>query len=232
MSDRDRVSRQYATEENLETRMSVWHPTLDGREPACEALYAVTRGAPARVLEVGCGTGAFAARIAAALPEATFVAVDTSERFVELTRSRGLDARLADVEDLPFDDDSFDVVAAMWVLYHVGDLHRGLAEIRRVLRPGGLLVAVTNGDEHVAELRRDAGGEPVRTHFSSENGEAALLRHFDEVSRDDLRTRAFFADHTAAVAYLHSSQEDVDWHLPDFDGPREYAGHATVFVAR
>lgn len=231
MTDRDHVHRQYATEEHLETRTSVWHPTLDGREPACEALAAVTRDSPARVLEVGCGTGAFAARIAAALPSSDLVAVDQSARFVELTSRRGLDARRADVQDLPFDDESFDAVAAMWMLYHVSDLHRGLAEIRRVLRPDGRLVTVTNGDEHMADLRRAAGGDPVRTHFSSENGEEALLHHFEDVTREDLHTRAFFPDHATALAYLHSSQEDIAWDLPPFEGPREYAGHATIFVA-
>lgn len=232
MTDRDHVVRQYATEEHLETRMSVWHPTLDGREPSCEALSAVTADSPGSVLEVGCGTGAFAARIAAALPDAALVAVDQSERLVELTAQRGVDARVADVQDLPFDDESFDVVAALWMLYHVTDLHRGLAEIRRVLRPGGRFVAVTNGDEHLADLRRDGGGGPVLTQFSSENGEEALLRHFEHVTRDELRTRAYFPDREAALAYLRSSQEDVDWQLPHGDGPREYAGHVTVFVAR
>ena len=72
---------------------------------------------------------------------------------MELTAARGVEARVADVQDLPFADDSFDVVAAMWMLYHVPDLDRGLAEVRRVLRPGGRLVAVTNGDGHTAELR-------------------------------------------------------------------------------
>ncbi|MGA8846424.1 MAG: class I SAM-dependent methyltransferase [Nocardioides sp.] len=231
MTDRDHVDRQYATEEHLETRMSVWHPTLEGREPACEALEALIHDAPGQVLEVGCGTGAFASRIAAALPSSQLVAVDQSARFVELTTRRGLDSRRADVQDLPFPDDSFDAVAAMWMLYHVTDLHRGLAEIRRVLRPGGRLVAVTNGDAHLADLRTAAGGEPLQTPFSSENGEVALRRHFASVAREDLRTRAFFPDHDAAVAYLHSLQVDVDWRLPAFDGPREYAGHVTVFVA-
>jgi SAM-dependent methyltransferase len=232
MTDRDHVSRQYATEDNLETRTSVWHPTHDGREPSCEALDAVVREAPQRVLEVGCGTGAFAARVAARLPSAELVAVDQSERFVTLTARRGVDARHADVQDLPFDDASFDAVAALWMLYHVADLHRGLAEIRRVLRPGGCFVAVTNGDTHLADLRREAGGEPMLTQFSSENGEEALLRHFSDVARDDLRTRAFFPDHAAVMTYLRSFQEDVAWELAPFDGPREYAGHVTVFVAR
>jgi SAM-dependent methyltransferase len=106
------------------------------------------------------------------------------------------------VEHLPFRDDAFDVVAALWMLYHVADLQGGLAQVRRVLRPGGLFVAVTNGDEHVADLRREAEGGPVVTAFSSETGEGVLRHHFGRVGREDIATRAVFADHAAAAAYL------------------------------
>ncbi len=232
MIGRDQVLRQYASEDNLQTRMSVWHPTADGREPTCEALDAVLAAAPTSVLEVGCGTGAFAARVAAALPDAQLVAVDQSPRLVELTRSRGVKAHVGDLQDLHFADDSFDVVAALWMLYHVRDLHLGLSEARRVLRPGGTFVAVTNGDHHLADLRREAGGGPVLTHFSSENGEDALLHHFEHVERLDLHTRAFFPDRDKALAYLTSSGEDVDWQLAPFEEPREYVGHVTLFIAR
>jgi SAM-dependent methyltransferase len=234
MNQPDAVRTQYAREGNLETRRSVWQPTPDGRDPVAVAAAVVgeaARAGGAAVLEVGCGTGAFAERVAAEKPDATIVATDQSERFVELTAARGVEARVADVQDLPFPDDSFDVVAALWMLYHVPDLDRGLAELRRVLRPGGLLVAVTNGNEHTADLRRDAGGEPLVTQFSSENGEAALLRHFEAVRREELATRAVFADHAAAVAYLDTLQDQTEWDLPVFDGPREYSGHVTVFTA-
>ncbi|WP_341924656.1 class I SAM-dependent methyltransferase [Nocardioides psychrotolerans] len=226
------VRRQYADEGNLQTRRSVWQPTLEGRDPTAVALEEAAAAAPTRMLEVGCGTGAFAERVAARLPGLDLVALDQSERLVELTAARGVTAHVADTQSLPFPDDSFDVVAAMWMLYHVTDLHRGLAEVHRVLRPGGTFVAVTNGDEHVGELRQSAGGPLALTHFSSENGEEALRRHFSDVRREDLRTRAVFPDHAAAMAYLHSSQEPIDWDLPHFEGSREYAGHVTVFVAR
>ena len=48
---------------------------------------------------------------------------------VELTKARGVDVHLADVQSLPFADGEFDCVAANWVLYHVPDLDRGLSEL-------------------------------------------------------------------------------------------------------
>jgi ubiquinone/menaquinone biosynthesis C-methylase UbiE len=232
IDDPAHVRSQYLTEENLETRRSVWHPTADGRDATTEALDAIVADHPLRVLEVGPGTGGFAARVAAALPGVRLTAIDQSERFVELTRARGIDAREGDVQDLPFGDEAFDVVAALWMLYHVPDVGRALSEIRRVLRPGGLFVAATNGEGHLADLRVEAGGRPASTCFSSQNGEEQLRAHFAEVRRTDLRPRAVFADSSVAEAYLQSSGEDVDWRVPPFDEPRQYAGEATIFCCR
>jgi SAM-dependent methyltransferase len=231
MSDPDHVREQYATEDRLVTRRAVWHPTDDGLDPETEALRAIDRAlvGDARVLEVGCGTGAMAERIHA-LPGVTLVATDFSPRFVELTAARGVDARQADICYLPFEDDAFDVVFAGWMLYHVRDLERALNEVRRVLRPGGTFVAVTNGNDHLADLRREAGGKPEVTQFSSETGESVLRRRFDDVRRHDLATRAVFPDHATAQAYLDSNGEALV--LPPFDGQREYAGAVTVFEAR
>lgn len=232
ITDHAFVQQQYADEGNLETRRAIWWPDADGRDPATEALAAIVAAHPHSILEVGCGTGAFAARIQAALPDAALVATDQSERFVVLTRERGVRAKHADVESLPLTDDSVDVVAAMWMLYHVADLDRGLAEIARVLRPGGLLVAATNGDRHLADLREAAGGAALLTEFSRENGADRLAPHFVDIARQDFATRAVFADHAQAMAYLASSHEDVAWDLPWFDASREFAGASSVFTAR
>jgi SAM-dependent methyltransferase len=237
MDDADQVRAQYADETPLETRRAVWRPGPCGVDPLELVLDAVRAALPKDrampdVLEVGCGPGVFAARLLEELPGIALLATDQSGRFVELTTQRGVTARVMDVQHLLAPDDSYDVVIAMWMLYHVPDLDRGLAELRRVLRPGGRLVAVTNGDEHVADLRREAGGDAVLTTFSSENGEKALRRHFGTVDRHDVETRAWFPDRTAALAYLESSNEDVAWDPPLDGWPREYAGYPTVFVAR
>jgi ubiquinone/menaquinone biosynthesis C-methylase UbiE len=226
------VRAQYSSEGNLETRTSVWRDSLDGRNPATTAAAAIHAVAPSTILEVGCGTGVFAERLVRENPQASVVATDQSPRFVALTVERGVTAQQADVQDLPFDDDTFDVVAALWMLYHVPDLDQALSEVRRVLRPGGLFVAVTNGDDHLADLMRDAGERKNVTSFSTENGAAALRRHFEDTTAEQIATRAVFEDHAAAVAYLASFDATLAAALPPFEGPREYAGATTVFQAR
>jgi SAM-dependent methyltransferase len=95
------------------------------------------------VLEIGCGTGVHARLLAEA--GARLTAVDLTPTAVELTKRRlelaGLqaDVREADAESLPFADASFDFVWSWGVIHHSEDTSRVLAEIARVLRPGGRL---------------------------------------------------------------------------------------------
>ena len=91
------------------------------------------------VLEVGCGTGLLLRRIAAFAERAH--GVDLSPRMLSLARARGLSVDVASATDLPFPDASFDVACSFKVLPHVRDIHRALAEMARVVRPGGHLIA-------------------------------------------------------------------------------------------
>lgn len=95
------------------------------------------------VLEIGCGVGVDTARFARAGAEITAVdlteaAVSLANRLLELEQLPGK-AVVADAEELPFDDDSFDLVYSWGVLHHTPHIDRALAEVRRVLRPDGAL---------------------------------------------------------------------------------------------
>ena len=97
-----------------------------------------------RALDVGCGDGVFTAELAAcgAQPVGTDVAEAALERARE--RNPGLDFRHVAVDGpLPFEDNAFDLVWASEVIEHVGDTARWLSEVRRVLTPGGRLLATT-----------------------------------------------------------------------------------------
>lgn len=203
---------------------------LDAREIALEA---VAERKPKTVLEVGCGEGEMAEQIASRLG-VELVAIDLSPRMVELARARGLDARVADIQSLPFADDTFDVVLAAWMLYHVPDLDRGLAEVARVLRPGGALIAVTNAPDHLQELWELAGIERWELPFDGSNGDALLETHFSRVDRREAYGTVVFADIAAVKAYYGSSAR-LQLHstaLPDvLDAPLVARRKPLVFVA-
>ena len=193
------VREQYATEANLRARQAIY-ATREGPD-AREMLWdAVVEAQPRRVLEVGGGPGELSERILRELGvDVRFV--DISPRMVELARARGIDAEVGDVQELRFDDGEFDVAVAAWMLYHVPDLDRGVAEVARVLRPGGRLVAVVNSETHLQELRRLF---PLATPSSitRETGAEILGRHFAAVERRDADGRVHegeFADVGATV---------------------------------
>src|ERR671923_2453850 len=96
-----------------------------------------------RVVDVGCGPGALTSELVARLGAEAIVAADPSEPFVEAARERhpGVEVALAPAEDLPFDDDAFDAALAQLVVHFMSDPVAGLAEMRRVTRPGGAVAA-------------------------------------------------------------------------------------------
>ena len=110
----------------------------------CDALAGVAGVAPgAAVLDVGAGTGAGTLRLVELVGADRVAAVDPSAPFVEALRDRlpGADVREGSAEALPFDDASFDVVLAQLVVNFMSDPDAGLAEMRRVTRPGGTVAA-------------------------------------------------------------------------------------------
>jgi SAM-dependent methyltransferase len=96
-----------------------------------------------RVLDVGCGPGALTGELVARTGAANVAAIDPSPPFVEAARVRspGVDVRLGSAEELPFEDDFFDAALAQLVVHFMADPAAGVAEMRRVTRPGGVVVA-------------------------------------------------------------------------------------------
>jgi SAM-dependent methyltransferase len=225
------VREQYETEDNLAARKAAY-ATAEGPD-AREVLFeAVAEARPERVLEVGGGEGEVAERIVRELG-AELVGVDQSERMVEIQRGKGIDARLGDVQDLPFDEGEFDVAVAAWMLYHVADLDRALAELARVLRPGGRLVAATNSSEHLRELHELAGGDPSERDFAfrRENGEELLRRHFARVERRDADGWVTFDDATLRSYAASWSTLAPLLELPPLEQPVRARRAPSIFVA-
>jgi ubiquinone/menaquinone biosynthesis C-methylase UbiE len=135
-----------------------------------------------RALEVGCGTGAMAARLLARFPDLELVATDFDPDMVTTTqlalRAFGDRAQVqrADAAQLPFADGRFDLVLAFAMFHHSGDWPRAVGEAVRVLRPGGRLVGYDMLEG--APLHGSRGRPPVHAgHAPHPEGSAAAHRH-------------------------------------------------------
>ncbi len=227
------VQWEYASEERLATRNATYRRLTEGVNAEELAFEAVAECRPTRLLEVGCGMGELAERAARELG-AGVIAIDISPRMVEIARERGVDARVGDVQALPFADGEFDCVVANWVLYHVPDLDRGVAEIARVLASTGRLVAATLGDGHMRELWESLGGESTSgLSFQSSNGEAALRPHFASVERRDAFGAIVFPDADAIRAFVGAAttRAHLASAVPELTEPFRTSSVHAVFVA-
>ena len=123
----------------------------------------------ALLLDLGCGGGLLAPHVSGY----RHVGVDLSESALAVAAGHGVEPVRADVAALPFTDGEADVVVAGEILEHVTDLDRTVAEMARVLRPGGTLVFDTIADTRFARLslvtigERLAGGPPRGCHDPS-----------------------------------------------------------------
>jgi len=161
LADPAHVAEQYRDSARFDARVRIYELYDASPEPWLRWLFDRLRLAPGeRVLELGCGTGNLWRENAARVPAgATLVLSDLSPGMLGEARARlaGLPLALAfleaDAQKLPLDDASADVVIANHMLYHVPDRARALGEVRRVLRPGGRLIAGTNHWTHLIELR-------------------------------------------------------------------------------
>jgi ubiquinone/menaquinone biosynthesis C-methylase UbiE len=147
-----------------------YHALVDDLEVELCARY----GTGKDVLECGCGTGLILERIKEHARRA--VGIDLSPGMLELARARGLDVHEGSATALPFPDASFDVTCSFKVLAHVPDVGRALAEMARVTRPGGVLLAEFYNPWSLRGLVKRLG--PARK-ISDRTRESAVYTRFD-----------------------------------------------------
>lgn len=117
-------------------------------------------GPQTHVLDVGCGTGNYAAALAEA-SDCRVSGIDPSARMLERAHGAAAWDSLVqgNAETLPFADNSFDVVLSTDVIHHIGDRDAYFREAARVLRPEGHIVTVTDSHDNIRKRR------PLSSHF-------------------------------------------------------------------
>lgn len=195
-------TQQYKDAKNLTARQAL-HARFGVRTDWFDWVYDHLKLSPSQsVLELGCGPADLWLKNRAHLPAGCeIILTDFSLGMLEQAQANlhpilqlvpnvQIKFRVVDAQEIPFPAAAFDLVIANHMLYHVPDLARALAEIRRVLRPGGRLIAATNGENHMHEItdlvaRFDPTLEALREHmgypFSSNNGAELLAQQFTNI---------------------------------------------------
>lgn len=193
------VARQYRDASNLGARITLHQRFSTNEQPWQRWVFDQFELPPAsRVLELGCGPGGLWIENLDRIPEGwSITTTDASPGMLReaedrLGSVRRFAFRVADAQEIPFGDHTFDAVVANGMLYHVPDRNKAFSEIARVLEPSGILYAATNGEGHMREtgwmkhILDPAHPADIATKqplgFDLENGTEQLSPWFRELS--------------------------------------------------
>ncbi len=217
IDSRQDVKEQYGDASNLNARSAIYRFGDATATPWPRWVFdqfAPALRRDAKVLEIGCGDGTLWRKNSDRLGRGWKVTLFDLSHGMLAAAANDLNAfrRVqGEAEALPFADERFDVVIANHMLYHVADRPRALSEIRRVLVPGGRLIAGTNSTDHMIQMKRltDRFLPHARELFGHgtfvlENGGEQLRPHFQSVERRSVRGELRVTDATAVVNYMFS----------------------------
>ncbi|GAB1421054.1 hypothetical protein MASR2M15_11880 [Anaerolineales bacterium] len=221
-------NQQYKDSRNLDARIRLHRLFGVEDKPIPAALFDdLLAIAPenARILVLGAGSGNNWTSNLDRIPKGWDVTLtDLSEGILDVSRAKigehpQIKFKVMDAEANSYEDDSFDVVTAHYMLYHVPNLQQALEEIRRVLKKDGVLLAITNSAEHMQELfdliTRNSDSKvldmPIETltglrhlNFEVENGEEILKQVFSQVEFKDYKSYLKVTDIEAVMDYIAS----------------------------
>lgn len=215
----NRIQKQYQTSKNLDIRISIHQKYSVNKKPFGDWIFSHYEfSSGIRVLELGCGTAdMWKGKQDMIKDDIHLTLTDFSSGMLEKAKCNTLeltnvDYQVVDIQSIPFAQDSFDMVIANMMLYHVPKLHQGLAEVRRVLKPGGKFYCATYGEHGIMEFvnyaLRELGisGEIGKT-FTLQNGAGILKEHFEDITmytRDDGLAVSYIPDFVDYVMSLSS----------------------------
>jgi len=199
IADPDYVNNQYRDASNLNTRIRLHQEFSTNKQGWHRWLFEQFKfTSQCCILQLGCGAGNLWFENFDRIPkDLVIILSDLSEGMLEQaqknlnTNGSLFQFKVIDAQAIPFKEDSFDVVIASHMLYHVPDRRKALDEIKRVLKPAGYFYATTIGCNHLKELRDlvskfdiklSSWGNLPSTSFNLENGFAQLGCYFANIS--------------------------------------------------
>lgn len=216
-----KVKEQYKSAENFNLRTKLHSYNINKTDWNNWCFNQMKFPSKARVLELGCGTGELWLKNKESVNSEWNVTLsDFSSSMLESTKERLQSVgqnflyKEIDAQNIPYEDEIFDVVIARHMLYLVPDIEKALSEIKRVLAKDGIFYVATNSCEAMKELNNliEKFDSTLELHnngmcyrFQLENGQALLEKYFSEVKVEVLEGKIVTSDVDAIVSYKASS---------------------------
>ena len=168
-----------------------------------------------KVLELGCGTGDMWKNRGCLISLCSKLTLsDFSEGMVATTKCNigeydNIEYKVIDIQEIPYENESFDVVIANMMLYHVPDITKGLTEVRRVLKSGGRFYCATYGEHGIIEyfseiLAIEDMENNLNKKFTLQNGNEILNKHFSRVEKLEYFDSLAVTNVDDMVEYIYS----------------------------
>ena len=233
----ENVKQQYSSDMNLSARYKLHdkHSTnKQGFIPWLVEQYDFKEND--KILELGCGNGRqWDGRISTLPAGCSLILTDISQGMISTAKERlsaGSNVRFLqmDIQDIPYADESFDIVIANHMLFHVPDLDKGLSEVRRVLKANGRFYSTTNSNGGLRQYFHnvfkkfdpDTDAFTNMLTFDLDNGGEILRRHFAHVERRDYEDSLAVTDTRDLMDWLESTITMSGYLSDKFTGLYDY----------
>lgn len=215
------VREQYKSDKNLNIRNNLHSFNINKVDFDKWCFNQINFRKSAKILEVGCGTGKLWYKNKENIDESLDITLsDFSKGMLKSTKDKLKEInnkfkyKEINVEDIPYEDESFDIVIARHMIYFAPDIEKALSEIKRVLVPGGIAYITVNSCETMVELNKlaekfdsslgiDNNGYSAR--FELENGEPIIRKYFDKVDVEILKGKIIVDESEPVVSYKAST---------------------------
>lgn len=240
------VKEQYKSDKNLNLRSNLHSYNINKIDWDKWCFNQIKLQKNARILELGCGTGKFWYKNKDNIRKDLKITLsDFSNSMLKSAKDKLKNVdyefiyKKINAEDIPYEDESFDIIIAQHMIYFVPNIEKALAEIKRILSPGGMLYITANSCESMVELNElsekfapnlglDNNGFSNR--FNLENGKSILENYFSGIDTEILDGKIIIEDAKPVVSYKASTIQGSS--ILVGDTKREFTKYLEDYIKR
>lgn len=221
MNKTQNVENQFSNDKNLDFRIEFYKKYTTNTYKFADWLYDKYEFKEnISILEIGCGNGKhWEGRIEKLPKDTKLILSDFLDGMLDLVKQKyssyqNVSFEKIDIQSIPFEDESFDVVIANHMLFHVPDLDKGLSEVKRVLKTGGYFYSATDGNggmrpflhEAIKQFDKENEAFTEKLPFNLQNGKEILSKYFSSVERYDYENTLAITKTEDLIEWLKSTK--------------------------